>query len=450
MTTQSLIKRAQLNQASKADLAGAIHKNITKNSSLNAFISSSKSLIHQQFNTAKKDAPLYGVSLAVKDNIHVAGIENSAGTPSLKDFIPVNDATVIKALADSGAIIAGKANMHELAFGITSANAYFGTVENPVAKGYLAGGSSGGTASAIAAGLVDAGLGTDTGGSVRIPASLTGICGFRPSIGRYPSDGVTMICPTRDTIGPMAKTTQDLITLDRYITGDTTLPEVDIETVRVGISHDIMFNDLDPHTAKACDKAVQRLTDAGVTFVACDLKQIHDLTEASGFAIVFYESVRSLKSYLKTYKTRVSFDDLIANLASPDVQGVFAAAMGEAEVSDQDYQTALQQRKEAQELYHAMMADNNIACLLSPCTPLPARPTPDSLETVSVNGTEHPTFNAYIRNTDMATVLGIPAIGFPARVGADQLPVGIDINGIFDEDKQLLAVADCLSAIASS
>jgi len=170
----------------------------------------------------KQTAPLLGLPVALKDSIDTANAPTTAGTPALRQHRPRADAPVAASLFSAGALLLGKTNMHELAFGITSNNTAFGAVHNPYDRTMIAGGSSGGTAAAIAGRLCPAGLGCDTGGSIRIPAALCGVAGLRTSWGRYPVRGVVPLSHTRDTIGPMARSVTDLLLLDSTITGDTT------------------------------------------------------------------------------------------------------------------------------------------------------------------------------------------------------------------------------------
>src|SRR4029077_3778400 len=171
------------------DLVRALVEVIERKRDLNAFITFDRERAIASARKADTFAarksfagPLHGVPIVVKDNIHVAGLPNSAGTPALRDFVPTRNAAVAEQLIRAGAIVLGKTNMHELAFGITSNNAAFGPARNAYDPSRIAGGSSGGTANAIAARMAAAGLGSDTGGSVRIPAALNGIAGLRPTL----------------------------------------------------------------------------------------------------------------------------------------------------------------------------------------------------------------------------------------------------------------------------
>src|SRR5438034_206287 len=157
--------------------------------------------------------PLHGIPISLKDNIYTAGIRTTAGSKILKDFVPPNDASVVAQLKNAGAVLLGKTNMHEFAYGVTSNNPHYGPVRNPWDLSRIPGGSSGGSAAAVAAGLCYGSIGTDTGGSIRIPASLCGIVGLKPTWGRISCEGIVPLSLALDCAGPLARTVGDVATL---------------------------------------------------------------------------------------------------------------------------------------------------------------------------------------------------------------------------------------------
>jgi len=247
--------------------------------------------------------PLHGVPIVVKDNIHIAGLPNSAGTPALKGFVPTTNAPVAEKLLRAGAIVLGKTNMHELAFGITSNNAAFGPVRNAYDPSRIAGGSSGGTAAAIAARMAAAGLGSDTGGSVRIPAALNGIAGLRPTLGRYSQEGITPIAHTRDTAGPMAREVADLVLLDTIITGARDrVAAAPLRGLRLGVYRPYFWQGLDAETEQVSKTALDRLQEAGAEIVSVGMPGLADLNGKISFPVALYEANVDLAKYLKRYR----------------------------------------------------------------------------------------------------------------------------------------------------
>lgn len=390
---------------------------------------------------------LDGLPLVLKDNIDLAGWRTTAGTPGLARHRPQRSAPVAAALLGAGALVLGKTNMHELAYGITSNNGAYGPVRNPYDVRLIAGGSSGGTGAAIAARMAPAGLGSDTGGSVRIPAALCGIAGLRPTIGRYPQSGIVPISHSRDTAGPMARRIADLALLDGVIANDPTpLQSVPLKGLRFGLPRATHFESVEPGVAAMIEDAIARLRRAGAELIEADPPGLRELLGDTGRKIAFYETVTDLPRYLAASGAAVSFERIVAELGSPDVAAIFEAML-KHRVTDTEYRTALEDRMpRVRALYRDYFARHGVAAVLFPATALPARPIGQD-DQVALCGRQISTFAAYLRNTEPATIAGIPGIVLPAGLTPDGLPVGLELDGPAGSDRGLLAIAASIEAL---
>jgi mandelamide amidase len=391
--------------------------------------------------------PLHGVPLALKDNLDTIDLPTSGGTPGLAGQRPKRDAAIVDALLAAGAIVLGKSNMHELAFGITNNNAAFGPARNPYALDRIPGGSSGGSAVAVAARLAPGGVGTDTGGSVRVPAALCGIVGFRPSTGRWSQAGIVPISHTRDTPGPMARSVADCALMDGVVTGAANeAAPVRLEGLRIGVPRRHFWENLDTELGAICEATLQRLKEAGALLVEIDMSREAALDAESGFPIALYETVVDLGGYLADHSLQLDFNSLAKLAASPDVNGILNSLTGNGAVPEPAYRAALQKRSELQETYRLHFAEHRIAAIIFPTTPAPAAAIGED-ETFTLNGKPHPTFATFIRNTGPGSVAGIPGISLPAGITAAGLPVGIELSGPVSSDRELLAICAAVERV---
>lgn len=404
-------------------------------------------LADRQRAEGREIGPLHGLPILLKDSINTAAMPTTAGTPALGGFKPDNDAAVVRTLLAAGAIVLGKTNLHELSFGYTSNNFFTGPTRNPYDFDRIPGGSSGGNGAALAARFAPVAIGEDTAGSVRIPAALTGTTGFRPTTGRYSQDGVVPLASTLDTLGPMARTVEDLALIDAVITGvPAGLEPFSLNGLRIGVPGTYFRELLDPAVEKALDKVLARLEAAGATLVDADIPEVGDLTVFASTGLILFEVVRDLGNYLAEENTGLSVSDVVSMIASPDVAFVMSLALSEV-VSEEDYwaiRNALVPL--LRQIYAAYLFDNDLDVVLYPTVPVPAPLI--GQQTVIVDGSEIPVGDIFLRFGHYIPVVGAPTVSLPIGQMPKGLPVGgIDIAGAVGDDRNVLAIAAAIAEV---
>jgi aspartyl-tRNA(Asn)/glutamyl-tRNA(Gln) amidotransferase subunit A len=380
--------------------------------------------------------PLHGVPIAHKDLFYTRGIRTTAGSLIYKDFIPDHDATVVERLRAAGAISIGKANLHEIAYGITSKNPHFGFVLNPRDPQRIPGGSSGGSAALVAAGFVPMALGSDTGGSIRIPASYCGITGLKPTYGRVSRYGVLPLAFSLDHVGPLGSCVEDCALTMNAIAGpdphdascaqlpapEFNLPApADLKGLRVGIPENFFFDSLRDDVATAVHKAILALERLGASLIETP---IPDLAEANVIARVI-QLAETAAVYDRHRHSTMFGDDVWALIE----QGRMIAA--EEYINAQRLRTLF--RREFDALWQ------KIDILATPSTPVTAPLLEET--TVQIGAQEEDTRLASTRLTRPINLIGEPALSLPCGKDSLGLPIGLQLIGKPFSEPRLLQVA---------
>jgi len=380
--------------------------------------------------------PLHGVPISLKDNIYTEDIRTTAGSRILSKFIPSADAAVVTQLKEAGAVILGKTNMHEFAYGVTSNNPHYGPVHNPWDLSRIPGGSSGGSAAAVAAGLCYGSIGTDTGGSIRIPAALCGIAGLKPTLGRVSVDGVIPLSPRLDCVGPLARTVHDVALLLEPILGrvkgkpslrDLEKSSAKLPKFTVGIPREFFLDVVSPDVQAVFDEAIRILKKQGAFPKAITLPLLKE-TEDAGNQIAWAEATH--------YHQQAGWFPPRATDYGDDVRA--RLEMG-TKVSATAYLSALEVREKFIEHFHRALEETGVDALAVPATPITAPLI--GQEAIRLGDKEYSTRALMLRANRPANLAGVPAITVPCGFTPAGLPVSLQLIGAVTHEHLLLEIA---------
>jgi len=391
-----------------------------------------------------RSAPLLGVPLGVKDSYLTAGLRTTLGVGVLKDFRPTEDADVVASLRSAGAIVLGKNNLVELSYGLTGENGPWGQAGNPHAGGHVTGGSSSGSAAAVAARLVPATLGGDTIGSIRVPASLCGVVGFKPTTRRWPREGVAPISHTLDTTGVFARSVEDCALIDQVVTkAPTNAPRADLKGARFAVAPRQYLNLVDMEVEEQFRGTLVRLADAGAEILEIDLgEDFQGLALQTTWGLFFRETKASLTEFLERHAIPVTFEELHASLRAgiKDAWDRFVIPGAPGYLTEEAYHALTVDRLALRARMSEVFTRHGANALIFPTTPCTA-PVVDRQVQFTVAGQEVD-FRVLANNTIPASGAGLPGISLPIGLDDHHLPIGMELDGAEGQDRALLALAE--------
>jgi indoleacetamide hydrolase len=395
---------------------------------------------------------LHGVPIAIKDSINTADMPTSVGTKLLAAFRPKHDATIVALVKAAGALQFGKNNLVEMSYGLTGTNAHYGQARNPYDEQRVTGGSSSGAGASVAARLVPAALGGDTVGSIRVPASLCGVVGFRPTTGRWSCAGIAPISHTFDTPGPMARTVEDCALLDAVVTGGphaTAIRDTNLKGVKIGFAPKQHLDLIDAEVEHAFRLSIQKLKDAGAELVELDLgEDFVALALEANWPIFWHETMPHIKEYLEESHAPVTFEQIYDGLGE-NVRVYWSEGVvpnGPNYVSKEAYFKSLNvHRPSLQKRYAECYRSNSIDALVFPTTPSVA-PRINAQAEITIAG-QLVNILTIGKNVLASSCAGLPGISLPVALSADGMPIGMEIDGRPNGDVDLLNLASRISAI---
>jgi len=428
-----LLRRKQI---SPVDLTAACLDRIERlNPALNAFITvmhdsalAEARAAEAEINAGNWRGPLHGIPIGLKDLIDTAGVKTTCGSALFADRIPAEDADIVRRLKTAGAVLIGKQNMQEFAYGGTSTSSYFGPVHNPWDLERIAGGSSGGSAAAVATGMCFGAIGTDTGGSVREPAAFCGIVGLKPTYGRVSTRGVFPLSTSLDHVGPLCSNVSDTALLLQAIAGYDKLDPTSVDwpvdsytdalktdtKARIGIVRRPFFDDLDSDIARAIDQALKQIGKMAANVSDVELPS----TPAA---------VQGPEVYAVHAKSFASSPELYGRWIQERLK---QAAM----VDTVAYVEARQQLDRVRRAIEEVFAD--VDFLVTPTTPVP----PITIEE-ALHMSPDPAGELWLRNTRPFNAYGLPTISIPCGFTRAGLPIGLQISGPRFGEARLLSFA---------
>ncbi|MBW8349164.1 amidase [Bacillus sp. IITD106] len=396
---------------------------------LNAYITVTEDIALQQAEIAEKryaaneaSGVLEGIPLSYKDNLNTKGIRTTSGSKIDENFIPKEDASVVRTLQREGATNLGKVNMHEFAFGITSNNPFYGPVKNPWNHEYTPGGSSGGSGAAVAASLSVASVGTDTAGSIRIPAASCGVIGLKPTHGLVDASGVKHISWTLDHIGPLTKNMDDLAIMMEAMMGKnfTVNLDEDIRGLRIGVPKNYFNEGIDENTSTLYKAALTDLESLGAILIEIDVPYSPEdlaLSFAIGLSEAGFVHEETILSALDSFGL-----DVKASLENSHA------------ITALDYIKALKRKNQLTAQFEQLF--EKVDVLATPTTPI----TPQKIgeEMVEINGIQDSVFNTMIRLPAVFNITGHPALSIPCGLADNGLPVGLQLAAARNNERVLI------------